>query len=402
MKTTTLTLLLLLSAALSGETPATAVSGDALPVHTAPREIATDADPIQDTLTIDSATQQIPRILLIGQEYHQAGTGNGSTDGLALLLGVNRPGNRQLWLVDSTQVAPRSTTNTALRFLVGDGLAHVSALATDGLTKKNLILNGGGGLVAIGMTNPSTPFEVRGSATSDGTYRRLLRLWDDSAAAEGVGAGIDFAGRYNAAGDWAYYANVKGVKANAADGDRAGNLVISTQNANGTAMEVVRVGPASFAVTGDATFTGAVTGGNIQAKYQDLAEWVPSRNDLEPGTVVVLDPAIGNGVMASTGAYDTTVAGVVSGRPGIILGEAGDAKEQIATTGRVRVRVDATRAPIRIGDLLVTSDTPGSAMRSEPMDIGGRKFHQPGTIIGKALEPLDEGTAQILVLLSLQ
>ena len=41
-------------------------------------------------------------------------------------------------------------------------------------------------------------------------------------------------------------------------------------------------------------------------------------------------------------------------------------------------------------------------MKSEPMEINGRRFHQPGTIIGKALEPLDAGTGEILVLLSLQ
>ena len=142
--------------------------------------------------------------------------------------------------------------------------------------------------------------------------------------------------------------------------------------------------------------------GNINAKYQDLAEWVPSNSDLAPGTVVVLDPAIGNGVMASAAAYDTAVAGVVSAQPGIILGEAGSGKEQIATTGRVRVRVDATSAPIRVGDLLVTSDKAGLAMKSQPMDINGRRFHQPGTLIGKALEPLEGGQGEILVLLSLQ
>ncbi|MCI0478940.1 hypothetical protein L0Y59_00130, partial [Candidatus Uhrbacteria bacterium] len=142
--------------------------------------------------------------------------------------------------------------------------------------------------------------------------------------------------------------------------------------------------------------------GNINAKYQDMAEWVPSNSDLAPGTVVVLDPEIGNGVKASSGAYDTAVAGVVSAQPGIILGEAGASKEQIATTGRVRVRVDATSAPIRVGDLLVTGDKPGMAMRSDPMELGGRKFHQPGTIVGKALEHLEKGEGEILVLLSLQ
>ena len=138
------------------------------------------------------------------------------------------------------------------------------------------------------------------------------------------------------------------------------------------------------------------------AVYQDFAEWVPATTKMQPGTVVVLDPTGTNQVMPSTHAYDTTVAGVVSAKPGIILGEASDKKEQIATTGRVRVFVDATNAPIRVGDLLVTSDKAGVAMRSEPIDINGHKIHQPGTIIGKALEPLSDGHGEILVLLSLQ
>lgn len=50
----------------------------------------------------------------------------------------------------------------------------------------------------------------------------------------------------------------------------------------------------------------------------------------------------------------------------------------------------------------MTSDTEGMAMKSEPIEIGGRKIHAPGTIIGKALEPLAFGTGDILVLLSLQ
>jgi hypothetical protein len=74
----------------------------------------------------------------------------------------------------------------------------------------------------------------------------------------------------------------------------------------------------------------------------------------------------------------------------------------VATTGRVRVKVDATNAPIRVGDLLVTSDKEGIAMRSKPLDLGGTPIHRPGTLIGKALEPLDKGVGEILVLLSLQ
>ena len=142
--------------------------------------------------------------------------------------------------------------------------------------------------------------------------------------------------------------------------------------------------------------------GNINAKYQDLAEWVEAPAKLEPGTVVVIDPARNDGVIASATAYDTSAAGVVSAKPGISLGEQSDTKVPIATTGRVRIKVDATRDPIRIGDLLVTSNTPGTAMKSAPVDVNGIHLHRPGTLIGKALEPLETGRGEILVLLSLQ
>ena len=142
--------------------------------------------------------------------------------------------------------------------------------------------------------------------------------------------------------------------------------------------------------------------GNINAKYQDVAEWVPASSDLAAGTVVVLNPARDNEVMASSRSYDTSVAGVVSAQPGLTLGEKSDSKEAIATMGRVLVRVDARKAPIAVGDLLVTSDQQGFAMKSVPVDVSGIAMHRPGTIIGKALQPLAEGTGEILVLLSLQ
>ena len=156
-------------------------------------------------------------------------------------------------------------------------------------------------------------------------------------------------------------------------------------------------------VTGNVKVTGNITAsGTINAKYQDVAEWVDSSQELAPGTVVVLDAAKSNQVIASTQSYDSRVAGVISIRPGVTLGESGEGRVLVAATGRVKVKVDATNGPINIGDLLVTSDKQGVAMKSVPIEIGGRRIHQPGTLIGKALEPLAGGTGEILVLLSLQ
>ena len=159
----------------------------------------------------------------------------------------------------------------------------------------------------------------------------------------------------------------------------------------------------TVAENGDMHTKGNITAdGSISASFQDVAEWVPVSEQMTPGTVVVVSDGTKNTVAPSNSAYDTRVAGVVSAAPGLLLGVEGSSKAKIATTGRVRVRVDANLGAIHLGDLLVTSDTPGTAMKSDPLDLGGVKIHRPGTLIGKALEPLDKGQGEILVLLSLQ
>jgi len=173
--------------------------------------------------------------------------------------------------------------------------------------------------------------------------------------------------------------------------DSSGNVGIGTTNPQ-----------FKLDVAGNINSSATITGNNIVAKYQDVAEWVPASRSLPVGTVVTLDPTKSNHVEASSQAYDTRVAGVTSAQPGITLGEKSDTKVLVATTGRVLVNVDATNGPIQIGDLLVTSDREGFAMKSAPVEIGGARIHRPGTLIGKALEPLAGGTGKILVLLSLQ
>ena len=196
-------------------------------------------------------------------------------------------------------------------------------------------------------------------------------------------------------------------------GNTSASTSLSVKNSSSTSLLFVRddgnvgIGTTSpiakLHVGGDGKVTGNLTvDGNIAAKYQDVAEWVPAARALPAGTVVTLNPNQSNLVEASSKAYDTGVAGVISEQPGITLGERSANKVLVATTGRVRVKVDATTAPIHIGDLLVTSDTPGMAMKSEPITMGGRQIHSPGTLIGKALEPLAKGQGEILVLLSLQ
>ncbi len=288
-----------------------------------------------------------------------------------------------------------------------------------------------GGNVGIGIDTPWTKLHVVGPTTNYGAaiFEDFLK---DFGAGFGVltvldktlpttqywtvGGNISLRGVFNAStGATATFGGIKAGKANTTDGNLDSYLALYTRGHAAGTTEKLRIDAtgrvgigttaptAKLHVVGDVVVTGNITGATvIGAVYQDLAEWVPSSDDLAPGTVVILDKRSGNTVTASQKAYDTLVAGVVSAQPGILLGVASATKEQIATTGRVKVRVDATKGPVEIGDLLVTSDVSGTAMKSAPIDIGGVAIHRPGTIIGKALEPLDGGFGEILVLLSLQ
>jgi hypothetical protein len=282
-------------------------------------------------------------------------------------------------------------------------LASENLAFTYGVNQPSMVMDPNGN-VALGATTPNSSIrlDVYGPAAVYESARRVARFWDTTAMAAGVGGGVDFVGQYSGTAAYAQFANIKGVKENATNGDATGDFVVSVNDSVGNMHEVVRVTPSTMIVTGGATFSGEVTGNNIHANYQDVAEWVEASHEMSAGTVVVVDPQANNGVTQSTRAYDTAVAGVISAQPGVILGVEGASKVKVATTGRVLVRVDATRGAIHAGDLLVTSDKPGMAMRSEPMELNGRKFHQPGTIVGKALQPLAKGEGEILVLLSLQ
>ena len=135
----------------------------------------------------------------------------------------------------------------------------------------------------------------------------------------------------------------------------------------------------------------------------DLAEPFPMKEEnIEKGSVVVIDKEHPGRLKRSTQAYDKRVAGIVSGangiNPGIALKQEGalELGENVALTGRVYVLADAAHGAIEAGDLLTTSDTPGHAMKVA--DHG--KAH--GAVLGKAMSELKEGKGMVLVLVSLQ
>ena len=269
------------------------------------------------------------------------------------------------------------------------GVFRMSLLNDSDVTfaQQNILVANPSGYVGLGTASPAAKLHI---LSPDDSVAPALSVRQDNSPLYGFDVTLDT----NVNGNLTFNRVNNGVSAGVLTLDRAGGNVGIGSGAQSPTH--------TLEVAGTINASQGITGATINATYQDVAEWVPSTQKLQAGTVVVLDTNRTNHVLASSESYDTKVAGVVSARPGITLGEGGEGKLLVATTGRVRVKVDATRAPIKVGDLLVTSDTEGVAMKSEPITVGGRKIHAPGTIIGKALEPLDKGTGEILVLLSLQ
>jgi hypothetical protein len=117
---------------------------------------------------------------------------------------------------------------------------------------------------------------------------------------------------------------------------------------------------------------------------------------VEVGDVLVVDEIHPGSLRRANRPDDPTVVGVVADDRALVFGRGlnrGDGKP-VATVGTVLVKVDARYSPIAVGDLLSTSATPGFAMRSAT--------GASGTIMGKALDPLSNGTGVIRMLVMLR
>jgi len=103
--------------------------------------------------------------------------------------------------------------------------------------------------------------------------------------------------------------------------------------------------------------------------------------------------------MRSIEAYQASVVGVYSTKPGFLGGasfaEGTEGLVPLAVVGVVPVKASAENGAIRPGDMLVSSSTPGHAMRAGGSVPNGRG-------IGKALGRLDTGTGLVTILVILQ
>lgn len=211
------------------------------------------------------------------------------------------------------------------------------------------------------------------------------------------------------------YAGVRGVNAASngtgvlaqanADGALNGNALVAELEGAGEGN------PAVFKANGvnvariDHTGKGYFNGGT-QMNGADVAELFDvegARNNYEPGDVLVISKRSDRKIEKSSGAYSTLVAGVYATKPGVLLTEENAEQNRLqhmvpmGVVGVIPTKVCLEGGKIERGDLLVTSSTPGVAMKADPDKL------KHGQILGKALQGYDgNSVGRINVLVSVK
>jgi hypothetical protein len=303
-----------------------------------------------------------------------------------------------------TTLAPRQAL-TAAPFAMGLPMPFQRVVATgaapsfqienaDGGNAIAGIISTNSGFSAVTGTSPAGPgvngasttsAGVRGTSTSSDGVRGLGTIGVHGVGSTGVWAEGGLLATdsisCNTAGSCASVMNIRN--------DTIGNLIIAS---SGTPSNDV------FRVNGNGS---VFANGDYNAGGADVAEYVPFSEKLEPGDVVEIDEDNGQAFRLSSRPNSHSVGGVISTKPGVSLNtttaEESSAKgmPRLALSGRVPVKATTENGRIRAGDLLVSSSKPGHAMRAPQTPA-------PGTVIGKAMQSLDDATGNIEMLVMLR
>jgi hypothetical protein len=239
----------------------------------------------------------------------------------------------------------------------------------DGVLPSVTIANSGN--VGVGTTTPEVKLDVRGAGVLEST------IWSvNERAILSLNSTLGGQNRI-----WTLESGVFGTPGLFGIYDRtAGRARLTIDTAGVVSVSVLRI-------TG-----GADLAEPFQMKEEELAK----------GSVVVIDDEHPGRLKRSRSAYDTRVAGIISGangvNPGIALHQEGamEGGQNVALSGRVYVQADAAFGAIKPGDLLTSSNTPGHAMK-----VSDHTKSQ-GAILGKAMSELKAGKGMVLVLVTLQ
>ena len=295
--------------------------------------------------------------------------GPGTIAGVPLVDVDIAGGATPFYIDDAGRVAMGSTNPQARLDITSDGGGVAFRVERTQITGAGLTILDSARM-GLGIPNPSAPFDIDsctqfqagiGSPCLKNIRTRVRVSGGANILLEGDGTNLPFI-------------QLGGIKIIAAD------------------PSTLQILSGDFNVAGDINASGTILPAPVDvAENMTMVE--TKDRPVEPGDVMVVDGDNDETVRLSDRPYDLGVAGIVSTKPGILLGAERDGKA-LALSGRVPVKVTAEGGPIRRGDLLVTSSKPGYAMRGDPQKV------DYGTVIGKALGELGAGEGSIIVLLN--
>lgn len=159
---------------------------------------------------------------------------------------------------------------------------------------------------------------------------------------------------------------------------------------------------------GNVSADGTISGGGADIAEAFDVEGSAAR--YEPGDVLVISTTHDRTVTTSSSPRSTRVIGVYATKPGVLLRTHGTGEVPadevpadevpMGVMGVLPTKVSAENGAIQRGDLLVTSSTPGHAMKAQPRMVKGIAVYPHGALLGKALEPFDgpgTGTIEVMV-----
>ncbi len=305
--------------------------------------------------------------------------------------------NGRVFLQDNGGNVGIGTTNTDYARLTvngGTGTTGISGIGTYGVSGTATTETGyGGSFAGSGFLGAGNALLVWG----DSDFGGVINAGSDIIANDNVGVGISspssrlhvLNATSTALANFSQLGTGGGVLINMTSGSNNNSALTILQNNDSV--------PALWVAGVTRTEILEITGADVAEKFP-----TSETAEIEPGTVMEIDPDHPGKLRIARGAYNRRVAGVVSGAGdiplGAILGNLPGSEDAppIALSGRVWVRCDASRRPIEPGDLLTTAGEPGHAMKVVDHDAA------QGAIIGKAMTSLDSGRGLVLVLVSLQ
>lgn len=334
-------------------------------------------------------------------------TGGGTSGKVTLNLDITKVpqlGTANVFTGNQTVNGNLSATGTVTAHAGSLGSASLDGSALTA-TAATSVSNGG---YTISATNTGAGFNsaaIYGNFNNSSSAARGFGVRGDNNSPSGFGVtGSDSGGTGccgASAGVYGFSTRGYGVYGGTNGGLGAALFYVSS-NAN-IIVGVASAGTNVFRVdyTGKGFFDGGTQTGGADFAESVKVSGMPQL--YEPGDVLVIDTVANRQLRLASKPYSRMVAGIYSTKPGVLATphtmddpSIKSAEVPMAVVGIVPCKVTAANGPIHRGDLLVTSSKRGYAMK------GTDRSRLVGAVVGKALEPLHEGTGIIEILVTLQ